>query len=282
MYEILAVIALVVVVVAAVWGWRRATDAAAPGPRRTAWEDDAGAAGGTRVVLDLAGADPDDPAVQRLVVEAAHRVLAADHSIDEVEVVARDGTPLGREHRPDPVVRDVAIPEALREPHAPTRHGPSAVPSADVGHPRHIAGPAPEVRAAPLADRLDLPAAVRAQIHDPDRATDVLRAILAAAGRPVQVDGDLVVSGDTAIAVIDPRGDSERALNHGFLRIQATDAPRGMILRLGYVDPTLLRRREAAAPHVRHVGADALQRMADAAVAGGDPIAFAAGPVRLR
>lgn len=280
MGEALAVIGLALLAAALVWGWRRVTAAARPGPRRTAWEG--AAAAGTRVVLDLPGADPDDPAVQRLVREAAHRVLAGDRQLDEVEVVARDGALLGRERRPEPLPADVDLPEQLRAPHASPRHGPSPVPPPDPGHPRYIAEPAPEVRVAPLAERLDLSPAIRSRITDPDRATDVLRAILEAAGRPVDVDGDLLVSDDVAIAVVDPRGNTERALNHGFLRIESTSAPRGMIVRLGYVDPALTRRREAAAPHVRHVGTDALQRMADAVAAGADPIAFAAGPVTLR
>jgi hypothetical protein len=278
--EVLVALISIGLVAVVVWAWRRLSAADRPKPRRDAWEE--ADAGGQRLVLDLPGADPDDPAVERLVQEAAHRVLAADRTLDEVEVVARDGSPLGRVRRPVPVTREVAVPEALREPHAPRRHAPSAVPTPDAGHPRTIAEPAPTVRTAPLADRLELSAAVRSRITQPDRATDVLRAILEVAGRHVEADGDLLVSGDVAIAVVDPRDRAEQALNHGFLRIQATDAARGMILRLGYVDPTLTHRKEAAAPHVRHVGPDALQRMADAAAVGADPIAFAAGPVRLR
>lgn len=281
MVEVLAVLGVALVAAVVVWAWRRSAGLGAPGPRRTAWETPRGVTG-ARVVLDLEGADPDDPAVQRLVRETARERLAADRDVDEVEVVDRAGAVLGRERRPSPLPPETSIPEALREPHAPTRHGPSPVPPTGPGHPRHVAEPAPDVRAAPLADRLELPAAVRERITAPDRATDILRAILETAGRTVDVDGDLLVTGDVAVVVIDPRGDTERALNHGFLRIQGTDASRGLIVRLGYVDPSLTRRREAAAPHVRHVGVDAIQRMADAAAVGADPVAFAAGPVTLR
>ncbi|WP_052667195.1 hypothetical protein [Nitriliruptor alkaliphilus] len=280
MVEVLAVLGLAALAAVLVWGWRRLSRAAEPGPRRTAWGGDEDR-GGTRIVLDIESSDPDDPAVQRLVQEAAHRVLARDRDLVEVEVVARDGTVLGVEHRPEPLPADVELPPALRTPHAPARHTPSPVPQSDPGHPRYVAEPAPEVRATPLAERLDLAPAIRSRIADPDRALDVLRAILEASDRPVEVDGDLLVTGDVAVAVVDPRGDTERALNHAFLRIQGTDVARGMIVRLGYVDPTLTRRREAAAPHVRHVGADAIQRMADAVAAGADPIAFAAGPVTV-
>jgi hypothetical protein len=280
MGEVLAVIGLAAFAAALVWAWRRVSSAAEPGPRRTAWDGTAGVTG-TRIVLDIEGADPDDPAVQRLVQEAARQVLASDRDVDEVVVAARDGVVLGRERRPDPLPAGVELPAALREPHAPARHGPSPVPHSDPGHPRHVAEPAPDVRSTPLADRLELPPAIRSRVADPDRAFDVLRAILEASERTVEVDGDLLVTGDVAVAVVDPRGDTERALNHAFLRIQGTDAARGMIVRLGYVDPALTRRREASAPHVRHVGADALQRMADAVAAGADPIAFAAGPVTV-
>lgn len=281
MVEVLAVLGLAVLAAVLVWGWQRLSSAAAPGPTRTAWAEGSVAAG-TRVVLDLQPEDPDDPSVQRLVREAAHQVLASDHAVDEVEVVARDGSVLGRERRPEPLPADVAIPEALRHPHAPPRHGPSVVGPREPEPVRRIAEPPPEVRALPFADRLELPAPIRDRVTDPDRATDVIRAILEAAGRDVHVDGDLVLSGDLAVAVVDPRGDTERALNHGFLRIQATDAARGLIVRLGYVDPALTRRREAAAPHVRHVGPEAIQRMADAVTLGADPIAFAAGPSIVR
>jgi hypothetical protein len=274
--EVLVALVSIGLVALVFWAWRRLSAADRPKPRRAPWE--AVGEGGGRLVLDLPGVDPDDPAVERLVQEAAHRVLAADRELDEVEVVARDGTLLGRVRRPAPVTRELAVPEALREPHAPRRHAPSVVPSPDVGHPRTVAEQAPTIRAVPLADRLELSPAVRARVTEPDRAIDVLRAILEVAGRPVTADGDLLVSGDVAIVVVDPRDRAEQALNHGFLRIQATDVPRGMILRLGYVDPALTHRKEAAAPHVRHVGQDALQRMADAAAVGADPIAFAAGP----
>jgi hypothetical protein len=281
MVEVLAVIGLAVLAAVLVWGWQRLSAAAVPGPSRTAWDREPAAAG-TRVVLDLQPDDPGEPSVQRLVREAAHRVLASDRSVDEVEVVARDGTVLGRERRPESLPADVAIPEALREPHAPPRHGPSVVHPDEDAPTRRVAEPALDVRALPFADRLELPDPVRERVADPDRATDVVRAILEAAGRAVHVDGDLVTSGDLAVVVVDPRGHTERALNHGFLRIQATDASQGMIVRLGYVDPALTRRREAAAPHVRHVGPEAIQRMADAVAVGADPIAFAAGPAIVR
>jgi hypothetical protein len=280
MVEVLAVVAVVIILAAVLWAWRRASAAAVPGPRRDAW---AGGSEphGARVVLDLEGVDPDLPSVQRLVREAAQRVLAKDPDLDEVQVVARDGQVLGRERRPDPLPPAPAIPDALHEPHARPRRGPSPVPRDEVTHPQHVPDPGDRVRATPLADRLDLPPDVRRRVREPDDGAGIVAATLEAAGRPVTRDGDLVRSGDVAIVVVDVHGDADRALTHGFLRIQATDAPRGIVIRLGYVDPSLVRRREAMAAHVRHVGPDALQRMADAVAAGADPVAFAAGPAVL-
>jgi hypothetical protein len=279
MGEILVTVGVTLVVVAiAAWLWRRLS-AGPPKPEREAWERDG--TSGTRVTLDLDGADPDSPAVQRLVRDAAHRVLARDPDLDEVEVVDRSGRVLARERRPSPMPPEVAVPEALREPHARGRHSPSPVGTGDAAPLTVIPGAAPEVAPVPLADRFDLPAGVRARIDDPDDGAGIVHALLAESGRPVTRDGDLLRSDDVAIAVVDVHGDPEQALSHGFLRIDATDARRGIVLRLGFVDPGAVRRREAAAPHVRHVGPDAIQRMADAVAAGADPVAFAGGPATV-
>jgi hypothetical protein len=122
---------------------------------------------------------------------------------------------------------------------------------------------------------------VRERVTDPDEPASIVRAILEATGQEVTRNGDLLVCGDSAVAVADVRVDPETALTEAFLRIDATPAKRGIVLRNGYVAPDIVRRREAAARHVRHVGPDGLQRMADAVAAGADPIAFAAGPVTI-
>ncbi|MFA9429309.1 hypothetical protein [Egicoccus sp. AB-alg2] len=276
------VVVLMVLAAAAIgiFVWRRPDR---PPPRREPWSATPTATG-ARVVLDVTGVDPDDPAVERLVHDAALRALRADASVDHVEVVDRDGRVLGREERPKPL-DEVAIPEELHEPHVRRSRGPSVVQRPEPHHPHPVGdgGEDVSVSALPLADRLELSPAIRSRVREPDRVTDVLRAILEAGGRTVQVDGDLLMTDDVAIAVVDARQEPERALTHGFLRIQSTSAPRGIVVRLGHVDPSVVRRREAAAPHVRHVAVDALQRMADAVAVGADPIAFAAAPpVRRR
>lgn len=272
----LAVVGIVVGIVLLL----RGVDRRPPAPRREAWET-AATDLGTRIVLDLEVPDPSHPSVERLATDAAHRTLARDQTLTHVEVVDRSGQQLGRVERPEPLTATPGLPAQLREPHTAHPHVPSPVRRSEPEGPTGPRELAPEVRRAPLADRLDLPAAVRAEVQAPDRAVDIVRAILTAAGRDVTMEGDLVRTGDVAIAVVDPRPDADQALTHGFLRIQATDAARGIVLRLGYADPAVVRRRELAAPHVRHVGPDALQRMADAVAAGADPITFAAGPATV-
>ncbi len=277
MVELFGALAVVLLLAAVSLAWRRASVAVRDRPDRRAWEA-AGGAPGDQVVLDLAGADPALPSVERLVREAAHRALAADPDLDEVEVVDRDGRTLARERRPGPLRAEPALPAMLRVPPARSPRGPSPVPRRDVTHPRSVPEPAPQVRSVPLADRLDLPADLRGRIEDADDGTAIVHAILEAGGRQVQRDGDLLRTDDVAVAVVDVHADADRALTHGFLRIQATDAARGLVIRLGYADPSTVRRREAAAAHVRHAGPDALQRMADAVAVGADPIAFAVAP----
>ena len=255
---------------------RRSAASHVPTPRREPWSQ--AEPSGQVLRLDVAGVDPEDEAVQRLARDAARRALQADPALDHVDVQDRDGRWLVREERRQ-THREIVLPESLSEPHAPTHHGPSPVRPAGEDAPRgRVPEPPPTVAEVPLADRLELTDAIRTRVGDPTRAVDVVHAILLAAGRPSTVEGDLIRCGDVAIVVVDPRSDAERALTHGYLRIEETDASRGLVLRTGYADPRIVRRREATAPHVRHVGPDALQRMADAVAVGADPLAFAATP----
>lgn len=272
---LLALLAAVLVVGAFVVAWRRSSHG--PPPRREAWSDRAVEATG-RITLDLADVDADDPAVARLAHDAAARALLADQTLDTVEVRDREGHLLHREAR-GPLRPEVVLPDQLRGPQPLRHHGPTPVRhDREPLPPLPVGEPEPTVTQAPLADRLDLPPPIRRRVSHPDRPTDVVHAILLAAGLPNHVEGDLIRCGDVAIVIVDPQRDAEAALTHGYLRVQATDARRGIVLRTGYADPRIVRRREAAAPHVRHVGPDGIQRMADAVAVGADPIAFAAGP----
>lgn len=276
---------LLLVIVAALVGavvawavWRGVTSPPGP-PAPEPWEE--GERVGRTMVLDVEAADPEDPAIQRLVREAARHALRAEPELDEIEVRARDGTVLGRVRRPERL-KEIDLPDTLHEPHAAPRHGPQAIPSERPRHPplsheeiEHERVP----RHRELAGRFELPTAVEEQLRDRDSAVELIRAILAAGGREVTVDGDRIVVDDVAIVVAEDITDrATEALNHAFHRCREAGVRRGIVLRFGWVNPEELRRREAAAPWIRHVDADAIQRMADAVAVGADPISFALGP----
>ena len=248
-----------------------------PPPAPRPWEHTE--AGGAVVVLDLVPSDPDHPSVRRLVEEAARRPLAADPDVDMVEVRDRDHRVLGRVHRPEPL-REVSIPDDLHEPHTPRSRVPDPLGRSGTPRPRPAPGDEPvEVAVPPFADRFDLDERIRRAVRDPEDAVDVVRAILAVGGHAPEVHGDLLTSGDVAIVVLSDAGhDRDAALSRAFLRIQQARVPRGVVVHLGWVNPEMLHRRQLAAPHVRHVGAEAIQRMADAVALGADPIDFVLGP----
>jgi hypothetical protein len=280
--EWLAIAVAAVFLTAVVVGLLRRGRQVGPTKPRGSWAEPQ--VGGV-IVLDLDIDDPDDPTVQRLVRDAGRRALVTDPGLDTVEVRSRSGEVLAVIPRSQPPGVEATLPDELRLPHTARRHAPDPVaPAGATKEPRAL-DPAGEVHVPdrPFADRFALPEAVRAAVRDADRPTDVLAAILEVAGRPVDRQGDVVVSGDTAIALVPPlRHGVEDALARAFMHIRDTEATRGIVIRLGYVDPVEIRRREAAAPDVRHVTADAIQRMADAVALGGDPIAFAIGPAVSR
>lgn len=280
MEALLTVVTAALVAGLVIWGLIRMRGVSAP-RRAEPWPE--GQPPSRTVVLDLEVEDPDTPTVQRLVDEVGLRTLAAAPELDEVEVLDRKQQLLGKVRRPEPLA-DVALPEELREPHLRASRSPSPVRQAAPSHPHPPdAEVDPTVPDRPLADRFALPEAVRAAIRDPENPTELVAALLEAGGHEVTVDGNVVVVGDTAIVTVpDVRHGAEAALNHAFLRFQESGAARGIVLRLGYVNPAIIRRREAAAPNVRHVASDALQRMADAVELGADPLVFAAGPAVVR
>jgi hypothetical protein len=279
----LLVVVLVVVVVLLV-------RAKAPEPAQrpdgpAPWSSDAEA--GARVVLDVVVDDPSAPSVQRLVQEAASRALDASPDLQTVTVVDREETVLGEIRRVPPAHRDVELPPTLHEPHQRRSVTPDPVRSERTertGSPGPI--PARSLEPEPIdapgarefADQYDLPAVVEERLAHRDDPAAVIAALLAAAGRPVERHGDLVLSGDVAVvvAIVDDGGHS--SLSRAFLKVQGSGAPYGLIVRIGYADPVLVHQREIAAPQVRHVPARAVQRMADAVALGQDPLAFALGP----
>ncbi|HYU59015.1 MAG TPA: hypothetical protein VEO00_13350 [Actinomycetota bacterium] len=242
------------------------------------------------VTLDVGPADPADPAAERLVHEAAARVFAAIPDAEEVEVRARDGSVLGRTTRVVPESRPISLPEYLHEPHRPRHRGPDlagrqaeeerlAPPARQAGE----AGTAVPVEPAPgerrpFAERFELPPAIRDGVRDPNDPVDVVRAIFAAAGLAVRVDGDLLRVEDLAIAVVPVEGGARDTLNRAYRWIRAAGPGRGLVVALGAVDPDEVRRREMLDPSVLHTGLSGVQRMADAVALGADPVRFAVAP----
>ena len=237
------------------------------------------------VVLDVRDADPADPAVIRLVHETGVRALAEFPDVVEVEVRARGGRLLGTADRRIRRPKRVAIPRHLYEPHESGTGAPAAAPPAReedlpaTATPRLVAALEPPPR--PLADRFELPGAVRERVRDPRDPVDLVRAILEASGADVSVAGDLLRVGEVAVVVIPAHGSElvgADALNHAYRRVLEARADRGVVLSMGPLRVEDVHRREMLAPHVLHAGPDGIQRMADAVAVGADPLRFAVAP----
>lgn len=259
------------------WLLRRVTPPPSP-PRPGSWDEPD--VDREVIVLDLDVTDPDDPSVQRLVQQVARQALVAH---ERVEVRSRADVVLARLERAPAVQPEPTLPDTLHEPQLAQRHRPQPITQEEP--PVLVLGDEGQAQVGdrPFADRFELPPEVRRRITDPHRPLDVVAAILEAAGRPVERQEDVITTDGTALTVVEPTGSrADAALTHGFMAIRAVGATRGVVIRLGYVDPAAVRRREAAAPHVRHVTADAVQRMADAVALGGDPLAFVVGPATVR
>lgn len=241
-------------------------------------------------VLDVPGSDPSASAIQRLVQEAALKLFALMPDLEEVEVRSSTGVVLGsRARRPGTPKPLVAFPQYLSEPHVPSRHEANPV-HQWVEEDRPIGGPvrgpsfasstSPYSPPRKFSDRFELAASVLELITDPDDPVDVVRAILDAGARKVEPCGDLLRAGDLALVVLRTRHGAvpPGALDHAFLLIEQSGATRGLVVSPGMLPWSDIRRREISAPHVVHVGPDAIQRMADAVAVGADPLRFAEGP----
>ena len=280
---LIALLTVAVVAAGALALWRirpTARKSAGPAP----WSQ--AAPGGGRVVLDLTVEDPDQPSVQRLVQDAGARALAGSPDVDEVEVVDRGGQRLGVIRRTDRLAKEPDVPATLHEPHVRRSRTPDPLAGGSAGRGRASVSwrdtPRSDLDTSmpgrSFADRFDLPPTVTAHLDDPDHPAAVVGALLATAGRPVERHGELVLSGDVAFVVTDVSDGADAALTHAYLRVRDSGASHGIVIRLGYADPTLVRRRDLAAPNVRYIGIDGIQRMADAVALGADPVSFAVGP----
>jgi len=269
---------LVAVVVAVILLWRGAAPATA------------GTAGDSEVdlTLEIGDVNPEDPAVLRLVHGAAARVFAEQPDTTEVRVRTRSGAVLTTVSRAAHASATSEMPYQLLEPHA--RHSRTPDPSAHLSEqsatePAHFA-PGTDAPHRGLLESFDVPESVRARVSDPSDAHDLVRAILEAAGRQTEVDGDVIRSGgDVVIVIRSALGTAVTAndLNQAFHSFQESKAPRGVVVSPGSMPTQDIRRREAQAPALRHAGPAGIQRMADAVAVGADPMGFVVGvPVRGR
>ncbi len=239
---------------------------------------------GPVVTLDIDTSEPDNPIVQRLVRDAAAQYFATHADAKKVEVRDRTGRELDvvTRERVEEEAPSATLPEHLYEPRA-RRHAPGPGGGADQG-PGAVAHFDTSADAAPhrtLAELFDLPEAVHAKLQKPNDPVDLCRAILEAAGLEVRVDGDVLVSGDEALVVVDTTiGSPVRPddLSQAFLRFQETKARSGVVVSPGLMYPEELKRRQAMAPNLLHAGPEGIQRMADAVALGANPLRFVTGP----
>lgn len=281
--EAIVLIVLLLLLGAAVVTWRRRRQppgrpSAPPAPSLTRPQA-TGALPGPQatIALDVVVADPDSPAVQRLVREAASRVFRTSPDVEVVVVEDRAGMHLGMVERDQGPGGQVSVAAEVPKPdRRPARR------TAGPGGGSVTAGRAGDQDSAPqrsLADRFELPDTVHAHLRRPDDAVDVVRAILEAAELPVQVHGNMILSGDEAVIVVSEAGGStSQALTDAFLRFQKSGAAHGVVMTLGYVGGRDIERRQALAPTLRYTGLSAIQRMADAVALGANPLTFATDP----
>lgn len=231
---------------------------------------------GGEVVARLGGtvADPDGTSAQRLARELADQAFAESEDVQQVVVedatgqhvatIPRRPAPLG----PPPTSPDRAAAEGHRPGHPRDRDPMPVVPHLDDDV---------EVPGRSLADRLQLPDVVRAELRRPDDVVDVVRSILVAGGHEVRAEGTTLFVGGTALLVIPEELEGTDPLSSAYLRFQRSGARSGIIIHAGRIDPAELRRRDAVVKHVHYTGREAILRMAAAADLGLDPLAAARG-----
>lgn len=246
-----------------------------------------------RIALEMDVRDPDAPEVQRLVRDAATQVFASNPDVDEIMVTSRSGLALGARERRTTLPEHLVPPATIPPPHRAAARARISEPTVTPLQPGDFPvshflyaqrGVHPEDQRRPVAERFELNDDVRGRIRDPGDPADVVRAILESAGLGPRVDGDLLVLGDEAIVVLnDPMGHPilPGRLTHAFVRFRDSGARHGFVIGLGFMEPRDVKRREMMEPSFVHLGQDAIQRMADAAALGANPMRFARGPALL-
>lgn len=220
------------------------------------------------------------PGTTRLVDEFATSVLERFPDARHVEVRTPNGLSLGTRSRSRPrqmpTVRSAPLPQVGATPRVsrlPAIPLPSRSPSVA---PASARGELPAPR--PLADRLELPTCLRAGVADPDDPADIVEQILRAGGHLPERSGDLLRLNDQVLVVLRvPVGSmvGRDDLNRAYAEFGDSGAFWGMVVAAGYFPSREISRRQAMAPQLRYAGFSDLLRMADAAAAGADPLAFA-------
>jgi hypothetical protein len=245
----------------------------------------AGATGTGRgeVVLDVVTAAPDAAVLRRLAEAAGGDALAADRELDEIRVLDASGRELLVLHRDQPLPT-ITRPEGLSTSTLP---GSGEDGGDRFGDPSATAGSSPARGSVTgAAAPFDLSPRVVAELAERPDGTELVRAILVAGGRDAHVDDRRVIrTGSEAVVVLD---DPHRSglhpddLSGAYLRYRHSGARRGIVVLLGYAARHEITRRERLAPDLAYVGAEAVQRMADAAALGVDPLRFAVPAARWR
>lgn len=217
----------------------------------------------------------------RLVDELAMSVLESFEDAHDVEVRTSDGELLGTRRRSCP--KEVPASHSALPPEQGSRP-----PAAPLILRRPSAGEASaRVDLVPrsLADRLELPSHLHAGLADPDDPVDIVEGLLRAAGHDPDRTGNLLRLDDHALVVLRvpvgsmvPRED----LNRAYVQFRDSGSSRGLVVAAGYFASREIARRQAIDPNLRHAGFRDLQRMADTAAAGVDPLDFALPPRATR
>ena len=196
------------------------------------------------VHLDVEGGHPDAPEVQGLVREVAARTFASMPNLEELVVRARSGRFPGSSQRPHPAPAPLGGLDPLLAPfplHPFDLHSPPSE-HVEVASLMDARVPPPHLKQVfedtvrpkrpLLAERLHLPSDVRSKLWNPDDPVEIVRALLEAAGLPVRVQDEVVLSQGHAIVVLrtgfgDPV--SPAMLNHAYRRFIQSGASRGVV-----------------------------------------------------
>jgi len=175
-----------------------------------------------------------------------------------------------------PAPKVISIEPSLYEPHGTGRRG-ATMPNLRAADPLEASRAVAEHPSLhrPLTSRFRLPESLTGRLSDPDDAVALVAGILEEGGLQPERRDDLLLVGDMAVVVVDaPVGEpiDEEQLTTAYVRFEQTGCARGIVVTPGLLNVDDVHRRERLDPRFLHAGLDGIQRMADAVVAGGDPL----------